>query len=230
MRFLQPWVGMCLACLAYGAVEGQQEGLASSPEESLVVPNDFDVPARQMPDVPVLQLSPATSKEVGATPLQDPVHLDETIGLGKAEEVEEPIASEFSGTGVCESSSADCAAPVLGAPEVVLPPPLPPQPPAAPPPNPPIYAPSPPLPVDTVAGDSFGFNDRDAWLSIGRRVESEAEKQLRLAMEDEVKMEARHHAEILEHQQQSIHHESWAYYEGDLMRMKHRKLLGLGLS
>ena len=78
--------------------------------------------------------------------------------------------------------------------------------------------------------ESYGFNDRQAWLSIGQRTESEAEKQMRLAMEDEVKMEAQHFAEVLEHQKQSIHHDAWAYYEGDLMRLKHHKLVGLELS
>ena len=43
-------------------------------------------------------------------------------------------------------------------------------------------------------------------------------------------MEAQHFAEVLEHQKQSIHHDAWAYYEGDLMRLKHYKLVGSKLS
>lgn len=154
--------------------------------------------------------------------------------------------SEFS-DGACSLNPGTCepSGPSLTETEVQipapppLPPPLPPAP-APPPiqapaPSPSIQAPAPPLPVRELADkyanadawQSYAFNDRQAWLSIGQTTESDAERQMRLAMADEVKMEAQHFAEVLEHQQQSIHHDAWAYYEGDLMRLKHRRLVGL---
>ncbi len=156
--------------------------------------------------------------------------------------------SEFS-DGACSLNPGTCepSGPSLTETEVQipapppLPPPLPPAP-APPPiqapaPSPSIQAPAPPLPVRELADkyasadawQSYAFNDRQAWLSIGQTTESDAERQMRLAMADEVKMEAQHFADVLEHQQQSIHHDAWAYYEGDLMRLKHRRLVGMRL-
>eukprot|EP00438_Fugacium_kawagutii_P030367 Skav223250 [mRNA] locus=scaffold2231:548010:548714:- [translate_table: standard] len=130
-------------------------------------------------------------------------------------------------------------------------PPAPPAPPPIPPAPPPIQAPAPiiapappirapafPLPLKSAKrldmspsdSESHGFNDREAWLLMGKRTESESERQIRLAVEDEVKMEAQHFAEVLEHQKQAIHHDAWAYFEGDLTRLKHHKLVGIGLS
>lgn len=168
------------------------------------------------------------------------------VGLDDSELSQmQPDASEneFS-DGACSLNAGTCepSGPSLTEAEVPAPPPLPPALPPAPAP-PPIQAPAPspfirapaPPPVrelaDTYASadtwQSYAFNDRQAWLSIGQTTESDAERQMRLAMADEVKMEAQHFAEVLEHQQQSIHHDAWAYYEGDLMRLKHRRLVGL---
>ena len=120
---------------------------------------------------------------------------------------------------VCALGSLECMPEAPAAPPALPPAPAP----------PPMMPPAPPVaPEVTSASDSF--NDREAWLSMGRTVESEAEKKVRLAMEDEVKMEVLHFAEVLEHQQQSIHHDTFAYYEGEFMRLKHYKLLGQGLS
>ena len=160
--------------------------------------------------------------------------------------------SEFS-DGACSLNPGTCEPSAETEVQIPAPPPLPPPLPPAPPPpiqapapspsiqapapSPSIQAPAPPLPVRELADkyasadawQSYAFNDRQAWLSIGQTTESDAERQMRLAMADEVKMEAQHFAEVLEHQQQSIHHDAWAYYEGDLMRLKHRRLVGMRL-
>ncbi|CAJ1414163.1 unnamed protein product [Effrenium voratum] len=78
-----------------------------------------------------------------------------------------------------------------------------------------------------VLGSDEAVRDRQAWYSLGQKFESKADLQKRLAMEDEVRMESLHWAEAWEHQQQSIHHDPWAYYEGDLSRQQHRQVLGL---
>ena len=172
----------------------------------------------------------------------NPVGLDDSEHSQKQPDRSE---NEFS-DGACSLNAGTCepSGPSLTETEVPAPPPLPPPLPPAPAP-PPIQAPAPspfiqapaPPPVrelaDTYASadtwQSYAFNDRQAWLSIGQTTESDAERQMRLAMADEVKMEAQHFAEVLEHQKQSIHHDSWAYYEGDLMRLKHRRLVGMRL-
>lgn len=120
---------------------------------------------------------------------------------------------------VCLIGSGECMPEAPAAPPALPPAPAP----------PPMMPPAPPV-APEVAAASDTFNDREAWLSMGRTVESEAERKVRLAMEDEVKMEVLHFAEVLEHQQQSIHHGTFAYYEGEFMRLEHFKLLGQGLS
>lgn len=249
---------MCLAAEASGevaaalheATDGDVENLSKSSEDSTQSLTPSDQTEQGNP--------PEDSLDRIQTSSLEPVHEPSGAQAGLVDDIPEDqlekelmTPSDSQVAGVCGASSADSAnciapssishqvteaaskeetpaqppdLPTVSAP--VLPPP---QPPAAPPPAPP--APAPPLPqsVDPEA-EGYAFNDRQAWLSIGKRTESELERRMRLAMEDEVKMEALHSAEVLEHQQQSIHHESWAYYEGDLMRMAHRKLLGLGLS
>lgn len=75
-----------------------------------------------------------------------------------------------------------------------------------------------------------GMSDREEWLSMGKKMESEAEKRQRLAVESEIKMEVAHAAEVLQREERAIHHDAFAYYEGDFMRMKVRKVLGLNSS
>eukprot|EP00435_Cladocopium_sp_Y103_P038746 s1104_g10.t1 len=220
LMHILPWKAW-LVLLVAGAIQGAAESIASAEEIS--------------------------SK---ADPLEDVADVLPTVATEPSEHALRLESSEVS-DGSCSLSSAECesgpqdiqssaaeitpdlpAAPPLPPPSPPpLPPPLPPRPPAPAP----IQAPAFPLPFRSAKremsikadSESYGFNDRQAWLSIGQRTESEAEKEMRLAMEDEVKMEAQHFAEVLEHQKQSIHHDAWAYYEGDLMRLKHYKLVGL---
>ncbi|CAJ1414167.1 unnamed protein product [Effrenium voratum] len=130
------------------------------------------------------------------------------------------------------------APPPLNAPEQAEAPAEAPRAPAPPPINAPPEVPSALLhgvsPLQMVDGDDGevlgsdeAVRDRQAWYSLGQKFESKADLQKRLAMEDEVRMESLHWAEAWEHQQQSIHHDPWAYYEGDLSRQQHRQVLGL---
>lgn len=90
-------------------------------------------------------------------------------------------------------------------------------------PGSPPAADSPGLPVD----GNDASSDRAAWLSMGKKVETEAEKTIRLEMERRMKSGAADYEQLMQKQLATARKDATTYWEGDLMKMTWRRVFGL---